>query len=379
MTTTASPCTIVHHFAEIDDPRYQHSPTHLLIDIMTIAICGVICGADDWVAIAEFGRAKQGWFKTFLRLPHGIPSHDTFGDIFAQLDPDQFRESFMMWVAAISDLTSGEVVSIDGKTLRRSHDQRLGKNAIHMISAWASQNRLVLGQWKVDDKSNEITAIPELLRLLAIKGCIVTIDAMGCQTDIATQIISQDADYVLALKDNQKQLHQEVQRLFTDALTDPNTTIPYDFDQTVHKDHGRLEIRRCWTIDAPDYIAYLDPQQRWPGLRSVVRIETERQMEQQTSRETRHYIASLAGDPTHLNQVIRTHWHIENKLHWVLDVAFREDDSRVRQGHAAENLAILRHIALNLLKQEKTAKIGVRNKRLKAGWDNDYLLKILSC
>lgn len=376
MTST---CTIAQHFADIADPRYQHSPPHLLIDIITIAICGVICGADDWVAIEEFGRAKQAWFKTFLRLPHGIPSHDTFGQIFAQLDSEQFGESFIRWVAAISDLTLGEIVAIDGKTLRRSHDKRRGKAAIHMISAWASQNRLVLGQVKVDDKSNEITAIPELLRLLAIKGCIVTIDAMGCQTDIATQIISQDADYVLALKDNQKHLHQEVQRLFTDALADPTTTIPYEFDQTVDKDHGRIEIRRCWTIDAPDYIAYLDPQRRWPGLRSVVRIETERRVGLEISQEIRHYIASLAGDPIHLNQVIRTHWHIENKLHWVLDVAFREDDCRVRQGYAAENLAVLRHIALNLLKQEQTAKVGIRNKRLKAGWDNDYLLKVLTC
>ena len=379
MTPITSTCTIGQHFADIDDPRYQHSPPHLLLDMITIAICGVICGADDWVAIEEFGRAKQAWFKTFLRLPNGIPSHDTFGQIFARLDPEQFRKSFISWIEAISALTFGEIVSIDGKTLRRSHDKRLGKAAIHMISAWASQNRLVLGQWKVDDKSNEITAIPELLRLLAINGCIVTIDAMGCQTNIAAQIISQDADYVLALKDNQARLHREVQRLFTDALSDPTTTIPYAFDQTVDKAHGRLEIRRCWTIDAPDYIAYLDPQARWPGLRCVVQLETERRVGSEISRETRHYLASLAGDPSQLNQIIRTHWHIENKLHWVLDVAFREDDSRVRQGFAAENLAVLRHIALNLLKREQTVKVGIHNKRLKAGWDHDYLLKILSC
>ncbi|MCB0156365.1 MAG: ISAs1 family transposase [Anaerolineae bacterium] len=379
MTSKPSVGTIAQHFADIDDPRYQHSPPHHLIDIITIAICGVICGADDWVAIEEFGQAKQEWFKTFLRLPNGIPSHDTFGQIFAQLDPDQFRESFIRWVTALSDLTAGEIIPIDGKTLRGSGAKELGRAAIHMISAWASQNRLVLGQVKVADKSNEITAIPELLRLLAIKGCIITIDAMGCQTEIASQIISQEADYVLALKDNHKQLHHEVQRLFTDALANPTTTIPYQFDQTVAKDHGRIEIRRCWTIEAPDYIAYLDPQQRWPGLKSVVRIETERRVGAETSREIRHYLASLAGDPTHLNHVIRTHWHIENKLHWLLDVAFREDDCRVRQGHAPENLAILRHIALNLLKQEQTAKVGIRNKRLKAGWDNDYLLKVLSC
>jgi predicted transposase YbfD/YdcC len=379
MTNITSTCTIAEHFADIDDPRYQHSPPHPLLDIITIAICGIICGADDWVAIEEFGRAKEAWFKTFLRLPYGKPSHDTFKDVFGRLDPEQFRMSFIRWVEAINALTFGEVVPIDGKTVRRSHDKGQGKAAIHMVSAWASENGLVLGQVKVDDKSNEITAIPELLRLLALNGCIVTIDAMGCQTDIAAQIISQDADYVLALKDNHKRLHQEVRRLFTDALTDPATTIPYNFDQTVHKDHGRIETHRCWTIDDPDYMAYLDPQGRWPELRTVVRIETQRQIGAETSCDTRHYLASLTGDPTHLNQVIRTHWHIENKLHWVLDVAFREDDCRVRQGHAAENLAILRHIALNLLKQEKTAKCGIKNKRLKAGWDNDYLLKVLTC
>jgi predicted transposase YbfD/YdcC len=379
MTNITSTCTIAEHFAAIDDPRYHHSPPHALLDIITIAICGMICGADDWGAIEEFGRAKEAWFKTFLRLPYGIPSHDTFRDVFGRLDPEQFRMSFIRWVEAISALTFGEVVPIDGKTVRRSHDKGQGKAAIHMVSAWASENGLVLGQVKVDDKSNEITAIPELLRLLALNGCIVTIDAMGCQTDIAAQIISQGADYVLALKDNHKRLHQEVQRLFTDALTDPATTIPYNFDQTVHKDHGRIETHRCWTIDAAEFIAYLDPQGRWPELRTVVRIETQRQIGAETSCDTRHYLASLTGDPTHLNQVIRTHWHIENKLHWVLDVAFREDDCRVRQGHAAENLAILRHIALNLLKQEKTAKCGIKNKRLKAGWDNDYLLKVLTC
>lgn len=379
MTTHTSPCTITEHFAEIDDPRYQHSPPHLLLEIITIALCAVICGADDWVAVEAFGQAKQTWLETFLRLPNGIPSHHTFRRIFAQLDPDQFRASFIRWVSAISDLTAGEIVPIAGKTLRRSHDQSRDQKAIHMISAWASQNRLVLGQLKVDDKTNEITAIPDLLRRLALSGCIVTLDAMGCQTQIATEIIEQEADYVLALKDNQARLHREVARLFTDALTDPASPIPYEMDQTIDKAHGRLEIRRCWTIAAPDYIAYLDPQERWTGLRSVVRIETERRVGQQHSREIRYYLTSLGGDPTRLNEVIRTHWHIENKVHWVLDLAFREDECRVRQGHAAENLAVLRHIALNLLKQEQTAQMGIHNKRLRAGWDQDYLLKLLSC
>lgn len=370
--------TIAHHFAKLRDPRKFHSPPHPLLDIITIAICAVICGADDWVAIENFGKAKEDWFGKFLRLPNGIPSHDTFGDVFASLDPTQFQSCFLSWVSTISQVIVGEVVAIDGKTLRRSHDKGAGKAAIHMVSAWASQNRLVLGQLKVDDKTNEITAIPELLRLLALKGCIVTIDAMGCQTEIAGQIIEQEGDYLLALKANHGRLYQEVERLFNDAFNDPAKVIPYQTDQTFNKGHGRLEIRRCWTISQPKYIAYLDPHGRWPGLQTVVRIEAERRQGTSQTKEVRYYLSSLPDDPKRLNQVARRHWSIENELHWVLDVAFGEDDSRVRQGYAAENLAVVRQIALNLLKQEQTVKIGVHNKRLRAGWDNDYLLKVLS-
>jgi predicted transposase YbfD/YdcC len=370
--------TITHHFAKLTDPRKFHSPPHLLLDMVTIAICAVICGADDWVAIETFGKAKEPWFRQFLRLPNGIPSHDTFGEVFAALDPTQFQDCFVSWVTTISQLSAGEVVAIDGKTLRRSHDKGAGKAAIHMISAWASQNRLVLGQLKVNDKSNEITAIPELLRRLALQGCIVTIDAMGCQTEIAAQIIEQEADYLLALKANHGRLYQEAERLFNDALTDPKTVIPYQTSRMLNKSHGRLEIRQCWTISHPSYIAYLDPQARWPALRTVVRIEAERrQAGTDPTKEVRYYLSSLADDPQHLNQVVRTHWTVENELHWVLDVAFGEDQSRVRQGYAAQNFALLRQIALNVLKQEKSAKIGIQNKRLRAGWDNDYLLKVL--
>lgn len=366
------------HFADIEDPRKQHSPPHDLIEIIIIAICAVICGANDWVAIESFGKSKAGWLGTFLRLANGIPSHDTFGRVFAQIDPIAFQNSFVSWIKAVSQVIKSEVVSVDGKTLRRSHDRGIGKEAIHLVSAWASQNQLVLGQVKVDDKSNEITAIPALLRLLAIKGCIITLDAMGTQTDIAAQVIAQEADYALALKDNHKKLHQEVTSLFSDALADPDTLIPYQIHQTLDKGHGRLEIRRCYVIDDPQYIAYLDPNGRWTGLKSIVRIEAERYLPDQQTTQIRYYLSSLPGDPKLLNRVIRTHWTIENQLHWSLDVAFREDDARIRKGHAPENMALLRHIALNLLKQEPSAKLGIHNKRLRAGWDHDYLLTVLA-
>lgn len=370
--------TIETHFGEIDDPRYHHSPPHLLLDIITIALCAIISGANDWEAVAAFGRAKEAWLRTFLRLPNGIPSADTFERVFAQIDPHQFQAGFIRWVAAISQLKVGEVVAIDGKTLCGSGDPRNDRKAIHMVSAWASQNRLVLGQVKVDDKSNEITAIPELLRLLALPGCIVTLDAMGCQTEIAAQIVAQGADYVLALKENQGHLYREVVRLFNDALTEPSRGIPVETAQTLEKGHGRIEKRQAWTISHPDYLKYLDPSGRWAGLETVVRVDSQRQINQQHSQETRYYISSVDGDPKLLNTAVRTHWTIENQLHWVLDVAFREDDSRVHRGHAPENLAVLRHMALNLLKQERTSKLSIQNKRLRAAWDTDYLLQLLS-
>jgi predicted transposase YbfD/YdcC len=370
--------TIATHFGDIDDPRYHHSPPHLLLDIMTIALCAIISGANDWEAVAAFGRAKEDWLRTILRLPNGIPSADTFERVFAQIDPHQFQAGFISWVAAISHLTAGEVVAIDGKTLCGSVDRSNDRKAIHMVSAWASQNRLVLGQVKVDDKSNEITAIPELLRLLALPGCIVTIDAMGCQTEIAAQIVAQGADYVLALKQNQGHLYQEVARLFNDALTDPSRPIPFETAQTIEKGHGRIEKRQAWTISHPDYLTYLDPTGRWMGLATVIRIDSQRRFNNLHSQETRYYISSLAAEPKLLNNAVRTHWTIENQLHWVLDVAFREDDSRVRREHAAENLAVLRHMALNLLKQERTTKLSIQNKRLRAAWDHDYLLLLLS-
>jgi predicted transposase YbfD/YdcC len=350
----------------------------LLIDIIVIAICAVISGADGWVSIEEYGRAKLEWLGTLLELPNGIPSHDTFGRVFAALDPKAFQRCYLTWVRAVAQVTNGQVVAIDGKTVRRSHDRRLGKDAIRMVSAWASENRLVLGQVKVDDKSNEITAIPELLRVLEVRGCIVTIDAIGCQKGIAKTITEQGGDYVLAVKKNQGRLYEEVRQLFDYGQSIEYKDTKHDYHQTVDKGHGRIEIRRCWTIDDPDYLLYLRDREKWQGIRSIAMVVGERRIGDKVSIESRYYISSLECNAEMILRAVRDHWGIENSLHWVLDIAFREDESRIRTGNGAQSFAILRRIALSLLKQERTAKCGLRTRRLKAAWDNDYLLKVLS-
>ena len=349
-----------------------------MIDILTIALCGIISGADNWVEIVEWGQAKEAWLRGFLELPNGIPSHDTFSDVFARLDSGAFQRCFMAWVTAVYEVTAGQVIALDGKTVCGSAEKSSGQRAIHMVSAWASQNHLVLGQVKVDAKSNEITAIPELLKLLAISGCIVTIDAMGCQTEIAQAIVDAQADYVLSVKKNQGHLYEDIQDLFAGAAEVAYHQVAHDYIRSIEKDHGRLEIRECWTISDPELLAYLRTSAAWVNLKTVACIRRERRINGVTTTEFAFYIASLPNAAAVILDATRHHWGIENSLHWTLDVAFDEDHCRIRLDNAAHNVAILRHIALNLLKHETSTKVGVKTKRRRAGWDESYLLKVLA-
>jgi predicted transposase YbfD/YdcC len=378
--TTLPATSISEHFATLTDPRREHLREHRLLDIVAITLCAVICGADDWVNVATFGRVKEAWLRTFLGLPGGIPSHDTFGRVFALLDPDEFRRCFLSWARAVVGPPGEQVVAVDGKTLRRSHDRGAGTGALHLVSAWAAGSGLVIGQVATDAKSNEITAIPALLKLLALEGATVTVDALGCQTAIARQIVEQGADYVLALKDNHRRTHERVRRVFADADAAVGTALPLAdlaADATTDKGHGRIERRRCRAIGDPAHLAFVDPDGVWPNLTSVVCIESTRRIGEAVTTETRHYLSSLPADAASLNAAVRSHWGIENRLHWVLDMAFREDDSRVRVGHAPENLAIVRHFVLNLLRKESSRRASIATKRLCAALDDSYLRTVL--
>jgi predicted transposase YbfD/YdcC len=368
--------SIARHFEGLPDPRTGNAKQHIFLEILVMAICAVICGADGWSDVELFANNKKAWLKTFLKLPKGIPSHDTFGRVFAQINPEEFQKRFIEWVQAIEKLTAGQVIAIDGKNLRRSHDHEAGKAAIYMVSAWATQNQLVLGQTKVADKSNEITAIPELLQLLEITGCIVTIDAIGTQTEIAKTIIDGSGDYLLSVKENQGHLFEDIQYLF-DVDVAHGYEREHSYSKTVNKGHGRIETRECWAVDNERYLSLVRKREQWKGLKSIVRIVSQRQIGEEIEVQTRYFISSLPADAQVILKIKRSHWKIENQVHWVLDIAFREDESRVRKDHGAENLAVLRHMALNLLKNEKTAKGGIHAKRLQAGWNNDYLLKVL--
>lgn len=366
---------LIDHFSKVPDPRLDRRKKHLLIDIFVIAICGAICGADNWVTIEAFGQAKYDWFKTFLRLPNGIPSHDTFGRVFALLSPVYFQEAFSQWIQAVVQQFQGQVVAVDGKKARRSYDTTSGKGPLYMVNAWATQNRVVLGQYNTEDGSNEITTIPELLRALVLKGCIVTIDAIGCHKKIAEQIVDQEADYVLTVKANQKKLLAYAQQRFTGEEKALSKDRTIDSWLTRDEDHGRIETRQYW---ATDHIDDLPGKASWKGLQCLGMVEAQRQVGSKVSCQRRYFISSLNADALRLGEAVRAHWSIENSLHWVLDVVFHEDDSRIRKGNAAENMAVLRHIAVSLLRQEKTAKVGVQTKRLKSGWDTSYLAKVLS-
>lgn len=370
--------SITKHFASVEDPRPGNAKRHVLLAIIVIAICAAVCGADTWVEVEVWGNANQKWLRTFLELPNGIPSHDTFRRVFMLLDPSQFRRCFLAWVRAVSKLTHGQIVAIDGKQLRRSQDRTCGKNALSMVSAWATTNGVVLGQLKVHAKSNEMKVIPELLKLLDLTGCIVTLDALNCQTPIASQIKAQNADYILAVKENQGKLYDDLKDLFAGCLAESFKQVPHGYHRTVDKGHGRIEIREGWTLSDPEFLEYVQHREQWAGLQTVVMVRAERRIDGKRTASIRYYISSLATDARHILESIRHHWGIENGLHWILDIAFREDESRMRKLNSPENFAMVRHVAHILLKQETSAKIGVKAKRLKAACDRDYLIKVLS-
>lgn len=373
--------SLIEHLQQLPDPRVKGRCEHELVDVLVIALCCLMCGGEGFNDMEDFGRAKRRWFKTFLRLGGGIPTHDTFNRVLTALKPEAFLEVFMAWTQSLRTTVAEEIVALDGKALRRALDR--GESPRVIVSAWAASNSLVLGQVEVPDKTNEITAVPQLLRALELAGCIVTLDAMGCQKEIAREIREADAHYVLALKGNQGQAYEEIRSYLDDAVARHHETapmrrnaVPLAYQQTVEKDHGRLETRRYWQSGD---VAWFAGRGQWEGLRSVGVVESRRQVgEAPATVERRYYLSSLDVDVDKFARAVRNHWAIENSLHWVLDVQCGEDDSRVRTGHAAANLATLRRLALNLLKRDRTKKRGIKGKQLNASWDHAYLLSLLA-
>jgi predicted transposase YbfD/YdcC len=376
--------SLAESFRDMSDPRVDRTKEHDLVDILMIAICTFLCGGQTFNDMEDFGKAKLEWFKTFLSLANGIPSHDTFNRVFAALDPTAFLDCFLRWTQSLRQAIPQEIVAIDGKALRRARNKK--DHLKFVVSAWAESNGLVLGQLKVAEKSNEITAVPELLRVLELSGCIVTIDAMGCQKTIAKEIIEADADYVLALKGNQETVHEEIRTFLEGAIAELKAPRPKGAKlskaaaslatfETVEKDHGRWEKRRYFQSAELDWFA---DRAKWEGLQSCGLVESTREMDGQITVERRVYLSSLPLDAAQFGGAIRSHWGVENKVHWMMDVCFGEDQSRARSGFAAENLAALRRLALNLLKRESTKKRGIKGKQLNASWDHAYLLKILA-
>jgi predicted transposase YbfD/YdcC len=373
-------------FADVEDPRVDRTKRHALIDIIMIAVCAYLCGAEGWEDMQAYGIAKEQWLRDVLglELAQGIPSDDTFRRVFARLDPDQFGASLAQVVRELVGTLAGQVLALDGKTARHSGDKLTGQKAIHVLTAYAAEIGLAVGQVKVDCKSNEITAIPELLKQLDIRGCIVTTDAMGCQRAIAAQITEQGGDYVFGLKGNQSGLHEDVKLRFEDAIAnrfyqkDPDRRIAFDFYQTVDKDHGRTERRRYWVMEGAE-IAWLSERHNWAGLKSGVAVESKRTIGDKVTVEMRYYISSVTGGAKALARPIRGHWQIENGLHWVLDVSMREDACPIWKDNSPENLATLRRFAIGLLRKEGTSKRGIKGRAKQAAWDDSYLLKVLAC